>query len=236
MKYRFRPPNTPRPADGNDPQTGGSDQTDDDGSTGCCCLVIVLGVVILIGFVVFGWLWFPGGAFFRSDAPQQQSNLPLTYDIVGFVSAIDPATIAVDLNGDEVTVKLIGVQSAGVGDRFDAQVKDRMQEALDGASLTIERAIIEEDAGGNLLRYVHIDSEITLKLTIERAIIEEDAGGNLLQYVHTNSDITLNELLVLNGLARVGDVAPGNGFYLNRMRGAEELARVEGLGAWGLPQ
>ena len=37
------------------------------------------------------------------------------YDIVGFVSAIDPATIVVDLNGDEVTVKLIGVKSAGVG-------------------------------------------------------------------------------------------------------------------------
>ena len=54
-----------------------------------------------------------------------------------YVSVIDPATIVVDLDGCEVTVKLIGVQSAGVGDWFDAQVTDWMQGALDGASLTL---------------------------------------------------------------------------------------------------
>ena len=145
-----------------------------------------------------------GPAFFGADPPQTQSN----YDIVGFVSAIDYATIVVDMDGEETTVKLIGIESAGVGNWFDDQVADAIREALDGTTLTLERAGIPEDADGNLLRYVYM------------------SNGTM-----------LNSLLVRNGFARVSDdVAPDNAKYIARMRGAEELARVENLGVWELSQ
>ena len=141
---------------------------------------------------------------FGADPPQTQSN----YDIAGFVSAIDYATIVVDLDGEEATVKLIGVESAGVGDLFDEQVADAINESLEGETLTLERA-------GTL----------------------EDADGNLLRYVYLSNDNMLNSLLIRYGFARVSDdVAPDNGRYIARMRGAEELARVENLGVWGLTQ
>ena len=221
MNYRYQPPTAPRPEDDDDSQfdeydeiddadeygysrygdESDSDRRDSGGTPTWLKVVIVVGVILIIASLVLSTA---GPAFFGADPPQTQSN----YDIVGFVSAIDYATIVVDMDGEEATVKLIGVESAGVGNRFDDQVADAIREALDGTTLTLERA-------GTL----------------------EDAGGNLLRYVYMSNGTMLNSLLVRNGFARVSDdVAPDNAKYIARMRGAEELARVENLGVWELSQ
>ena len=221
MNYRYQPPAAPQPDDDDDSQFDeyeeidtaedygytrygaepDSDRRDSGGTPTWLKVIIVLGVILIVASLVLSTA---GPAFFGGDPPTTQSN----YDIVGFVSAIDYATIVVDLDGEEATVKLIGVESAGVGDRFDAQVADAIREALEGETLTLERAGTPEDADGNLLRYVYLSNRTML-----------------------------NALLVRNGFARVSDdVAPDNGQYLARMRGAEELARVENLGFWGRTQ
>ena len=221
MNYRYQPPAAPQPDDDDDSQfdeyeevntaedygytrygdESDSDRRDSGGTPTWLKVIIVLGVVLIVASLVLSTA---GPAFFGGDPPTTQSN----YDIVGFVSAIDYATIVVDLDGDEATVKLIAVESAGAGDLFDAQVADAIREALEGETLTLERAGTPEDADGNLLRYVYLSNRTML-----------------------------NALLVRNGFARVSDdVAPDNGQYLARMRGAEELARVENLGVWGLTQ
>ena len=221
MNYRYQPPTAPQPDDDDDSQfdeyeevetaddygytrygdESDSDRRDSGGTPTWLKVIIVLGVILIVASLVLSTA---GPAFFGADPPQTQSN----YDIAGFVSAIDYATIVVDLDGEEATVKLIGVESAGVGDLFDEQVADAINESLEGETLTLERA-------GTL----------------------EDADGNLLRYVYLSNDNMLNSLLIRYGFARVSDdVAPDNGRYIARMRGAEELARVENLGVWGLTQ
>ena len=225
MNYRYQPPTEPRPDDDDDSQYdeyvddddrdaygysryGGEYDTDrtydsDSGGTPTWLKVIIaIGAFLIVVALVLSTI---GPAFLGGDPPQQQTQSQ--YDIVGFVSVTDPSTIVVDLNGDQVSVKLIGIESVGVGNWFDAEVVDAMHEALDGTTLTLERAGIEEDAAGNLLRYV---------------------------YMANNA--MLNDVLVRNGFVRAVDARRENDRYIAILRGSEELARVDKLGAWGLPQ
>lgn len=223
MNYRYQPPTEPRPDDDDESQFDDYEEQDeredysysryrgeydadssydsDSGGTPTWIKVIIaIGAFFIVLALVLSTI---GPAFFGADSPQQQAQSQ--FDIVGYVSVTDPSTIVVDFNGDQVSVKLIGIESVGVANWFDAEVVDAMHEALDGTTLTLERAGISEDADGNLLRYV---------------------------YMANNA--MLNDVLVRNGFVRVGDVAPGNDRYLAILRGSEELARVDGLGVWGL--
>ena len=67
------------------------------------------------------------------------------------------------------------------------------------------------------------------RIELDRRIVDLDGAG--LVYVFVD-DISLNESLIRAGLARV-DIYPGDSRRLeNRLRKAEEAARVEKLGIW----
>ena len=144
------------------------------------------------------------GPVFFGNAPAPVQS-EIEYESADFVSVVDSATIVVDLDGTKETVRMIGVERILEPTWFEQGVVDSMEDLMADTALTLELDGIDQDDDGNLLRYVILDS------------------GNI-----------LNGLLIANGLAYVGDVAPGNGRYLARMRGWEAQARADSIGVWAL--
>ena len=144
------------------------------------------------------------GPVFFGNAPAPVQS-EIEYESADFVSVVDSATIVVDLDGSKETVRMIGVERVLEPTWFEQGVVDSMAEIMADSALTLELAEVDRDDDGNLLRYV----------------------------ILPNNNI-LNGLLIANGLAYVGDVAPGNDRYLSRMRGWEAQARADAVGVWSL--
>ena len=125
------------------------------------------------------------------------------YQSADFVSVVDSATIVVALEGSQETVRLIGIERIMQPTWFENEVVRQMEQLLDGTAVSLEIADVDRDDDGNLLRYVVL------------------SNGTL-----------LNGLLVVNGVAYVGEAAPGNERYIARMRGWQEQARAENSGIW----
>ena len=221
MNYRYQPP-TPRPPDDDDetPYDDYEESPDDDyrqyqryiedaeSSDSGSGTPTWLKVIIGIGIflIVASLVISMAGPVFFGNAPAPARS-EIEYESADFVSVVDSATIIVDLDGTRETVKMIGIDRILEPTWFEQGVVDSMEEIMADSAVTLELAEVDRDGDGNLLRYVIL------------------ANNNI-----------LNGLLVANGLAYVGDVAPGNDRYLSRMRGWEAQARAESLGVWSLSQ
>lgn len=163
-------------------------------------------VVIGIGafLIVASLVISMAGPVFFGNAPAPVQS-EIEYESADFVSVVDSATIVVDMDGAKETVKLIGIERILEPTWFEQGVVDSMTEVMADTAVTLEVAEVDRDDDGHLLRYVIL------------------ANNNI-----------LNGLLIANGLAYVGDVAPGNDRYLARMRGWEAQARADARGVWSL--
>ena len=221
MNYRYQPP-TQRPPDDDDetPYDDYEESPEDDyrqyqryiddaePSDSGSSTPTWLKVIIGVGIflIVASLVISMAGPVFFGNAPAPAQS-EIEYESADFVSVVDSATIIVDLDGTKETVKMIGIERVLEPTWFEQGVVDSMEEIMTDTAVTLELAEVERDEDGNLLRYVIL------------------ANNNI-----------LNGLLVANGLAYVGDVAPGNDRYLARMRGWEAQARAESLGVWSLSQ
>lgn len=62
---------------------------------------------------------------------------------------------------------------------------------------------------------------------------QQDKYGRSLNYVIVD-DILLQEILVREGLARIGYVYPPNTRHLEKLEAAESLAKQDGIGIWSI--
>jgi micrococcal nuclease len=120
---------------------------------------------------------------------------------------VDGDTIHVDLGGEDVTIRLIGIDTPEVEgpftDRecFGAMASRHAHEALDGSTVELEFDVERLDRFGRTLAYVWLDGEL------------------------------VNERLVRERFATVSTFPP-NVRYVDRFVEAERAARDEGAGLW----
>ena len=161
-------------------------------------VILTIGAVLITISLVVSMA---GPLLFNRGAQSAQSEIE--YEVADYVSAVDVSTIVVDLDGNQETVRLIGIEGIYNDPTIDQQVAAAVDELLDGTAVSLELGEVDRDSEGNLLRYVY-----------------------------TNDGSMLNGLLILNGFAAVGDALAGNDRYLARMRGWQEVARAESRGLW----
>lgn len=117
--------------------------------------------------------------------------------------------IAVMVDDTEYQVKYLGVEAPTVND------PERGTEPLGEEALSLNRDLVLGET-----------------VTLERDVTNSDELGRLLRYVFVD-DIMINEAIVRQGLARVV-LTPPDMKYGARLQEAEQTARAEGLGLWGI--
>ena len=139
----------------------------------------------------------------------------LTADLSGpyeVVRVVDGDTIIVDIAGEDVRVRLIGIDTPeSVADEV---VKENTEEGKEASAYTAN--LLE----GNRV-YLEYDQETT------------DEYGRTLCYVYLHDKSTMiNELLLKNGYARTMTIEP-NTKYKERFAAAELVAKETKAGFWG---
>lgn len=121
---------------------------------------------------------------------------------------VDGDTIHVELDGDDVTIRLIGIDTPEIEgpftDRecFGAMASQHAQQVLDGTTVELEFDVERLDRFGRTLAYVWLGDEL------------------------------VNERFVRDGFATVSTFPP-NVRYVDRFLAAERAAREDGVGLWG---
>ena len=119
---------------------------------------------------------------------------------------VDSDTIKVNLNGETVNVRYIGIDTPETIDPnrpaqyFGAKASSRNSELVEGQTVRLEKDTSDRDRFGRLLRYVY--------------------GG----------DVMVNEVLVREGFAVKSHCLPDTK-YERRFHGAEQAAKDEGPGS-----
>jgi micrococcal nuclease len=137
---------------------------------------------------------------------QVQAEEPVAGEQVRVARIVDGDTVEL---GDGGTVRLIGVdtpETVAPGqpvDCYGPEASAYTKQLLEGQTVFLEKDVSETDRFGRLLRYVYLES------------------GEM-----------VNELLVLDGYARVSTFPP-DVKYQERFLAAERQAREAGRGLWG---
>lgn len=141
-----------------------------------------------------------------ADTAQQ----PVLYGPYQLVRVIDGDTIAINIDGEEVRVRLIGVDTPeSVHPEKEKNTEEGKTAAawteniLDGKAVYLEYDVSRKDSYGRTLAYVYLDNKTTM----------------------------LNRLLLENGLAQVMTVQP-NSKYADDFYQLQVAAREAGAGFW----
>ncbi len=124
-------------------------------------------------------------------------------------SVSDGDTIRVDLGGESLRVRYIGIDAPEVGEGaepFGAEATDANADLVEGRTVTLERDVSETDRFGRLLRHVWI---------------ETDAGW-----------VLVGRELLRVGLARVVTFPPDVKYHDDVLLPAQAAAREAGIGLW----
>jgi endonuclease YncB( thermonuclease family) len=135
--------------------------------------------------------------------------------------------------------------------QHDIPQTGRVVEVVDGDTI---RVLLDSDGRVHSVRYLGIDapglkgdsadwgraawarnSELVYhkQAVLVRDITDSDAGGTLLRYV-LMEDVFVNHAMIRDGLAIAAVAAPDTS-CLNALLAAEQQARAEARGIWGLP-
>lgn len=159
--------------------------------------------LILIGGYALG-LFLSLSLLVREDYPR---DLLGAYEVV---KVVDGDTVDVNIDGEEVRVRLIGVdtpESVHPDENRNTDegkvAADWMRELLDGKKVYLEFDVAETDKYGRTLAYVYLEDRKTM----------------------------VNKLLLENGLAQVMTVPP-NSKYSDEFYKLQTRARKAGSGFW----
>lgn len=125
------------------------------------------------------------------------------------VSVTDGDTVRVLLDGREVRVRYVGIDTPEVGEGaepFGEEATAANAALVDGQTVTLERDVSETDRFGRLLRHVWI---------------ETDAGW-----------VLVGRELLRQGLARVVTFPPDVKYHDDVLLPAQAAAREAGIGLW----
>ena len=163
-------------------------------------LILIL-VVLLVSLLLCSCV-FSGT---RSHLPQ--ANMEGPYEVVRI---IDGDTIAVNMDGTETSVRLIGI--------------DAPESVHPDESKNTEEGLIASAFAGDLLSgkrvYLEFDSEY------------KDAYGRVLAYVYLENGSMVNSMLLDEGMAQVYTIPP-NTRYEKEFLEIQRSARNSGRGFWG---
>ena len=135
-------------------------------------------------------------------------------EIAQVLRVVDGDTIVVELNGQQETVRYIGIDTPetkhptkGV-EPYEPEASERNRELVEWQAVELERDVSDRDRYGRLLRYVYVDGEM------------------------------VNRTLVVEGYARAAEYPPDMA-YARDFRMLEAIAREYGRGIWssqGVPE
>jgi micrococcal nuclease len=128
-------------------------------------------------------------------------------ETVSLVRVVDGDTIVVKTNGEQKTIRYIGIDTPepyrdGEPACFSEQSSRRNKELLNGGEIKLVSGREELDRYDRLLRYVFVDNQF------------------------------INETLIAEGYAKSLTISP-NTKYATRFKGLEKEAKAQGLGLWG---
>lgn len=157
--------------------------------------IVIITLIGLIGAI----------SYFRSAGPSNQPQSQAS-EVAQVVRVVDGDTLQVEINGQNVRVRYIGVdapESTRVVECFGREATKFHRELVDGQQLRLERDVSETDRFGRLLRYAYL------------------LDGRM-----------VNEILIREGYAAARSFPP-DVKYQDRLRAAEKEARNARRGLWG---
>ena len=167
-------------------------------------IVVLLALVCILALVLVKKLYID-----RSSA-RKNAELFGPYKIV---RVVDGDTMIADINGEEIRVRLIGVDtpesvapeiSGKENTEEGTDVSDYVKSLLDGKKIFLEYDVSRTDQYGRTLAYVYLDDSTTM----------------------------LQEILLSEGMAMVETYQP-NVKYADYFYKLQKKARKEGKGFWG---
>jgi micrococcal nuclease len=141
------------------------------------------------------------------SSPPRASTSPVVRASARVIRVVDGDTIHVDLDGDDVTIRLIGIDTPEVDTSFTER----------------------ECFGARASAYTHAaldGQQVELEFDVERL----DRYDRTLAYVWRGDEL-FNERIVRDGFALVATFPP-NAKYVDRFLAAERTARDAGSGLW----
>ena len=152
-------------------------------------------------------------AFAADSTPDGQDDLPANVEQATVVDVVDGDTIKVEIDGEEETVRLIGIDTPETVDPntpdecYGAEASDHATRLLQDRTVWLETDVSDTDRYDRLLRSVWFQGK---------------------------SDGTYylaNEVLVRRGYAVVSTYPPDVA-YVDRLTAAQDLAVAESIGLW----
>lgn len=138
--------------------------------------------------------------------PEQDSEIA-SYQAAQVVRVVDGDTIAVEIDGNEYTVRYIGIDTPetvhptrGV-EPYGPEASELNKQLVKGETVRLEKDVSETDRFGRLLRYVYVDG------------------------------VMVNATLVAEGLAQVSTFPP-DVKHTDMFLKLQEQARNQGVGMW----
>ena len=157
--------------------------------------IAIVSILIVLGLVA-GLAGPFLGNFGSNDAPQIE-YIPATV-----VEVIDMRTILVEIDGENATVRYIGVDPLPLNSPWYDVAQLANQQLVANREVLLEADEVEEDEFGRLLRYVYVDRNM------------------------------VNGILVRNGVALAGDSRDGLNRHFANLQAWGDAAKFEKLGHW----
>ncbi len=143
------------------------------------------------------------GPFFGGS--QSETRSAGEFSQATLVEVIDARTIVVEVDGEQETVRYIGIEPFDIGSRWRDYAAEANRQILADGRITLESDGVDRDESGRLLRYVYV-------------------GRNM-----------VNGLLIRNGFGILGPLRDGGDRYSAEMSSWSDAAKGEELGIWGDP-
>lgn len=157
-----------------------------------------------------------------TDVPDWQQDDELVLDGPYHISyVVDGDTVKFEEWGSDVRVRLIGVDTPESVASDDYLAQSNKQNTAEG-----------KDASAFMKEYLPKNTTVW----VERDVETQDRYGRELVYLYAEKDgelVFVNELLLLNGLAKQFTLAPNVKYSDNKFLEAQRYARENGKGFWG---
>lgn len=114
---------------------------------------------------------------------------PASGEGVPVIRVVDGDTIRVQLDGREVAVRYIGIDTPELGsrtERFGREATERNRQLVEGKRVRLEKDVSEADRFGRLLRYVWVGDRMV------NAVLVEEGYANAVSYP---PDVKYHEML-----------------------------------------
>ena len=162
------------------------------------------GIAVVSILIVLGLVAGLAGPFLGNFG--SNDTLQIEYVPAIVVEVVDMRTIIVDIDGENATVRYIGVDPLPLNSAWYDVAQLANHQLLSGREVLLEADEVDEDDFGRLLRYVYVDRNM------------------------------VNGLLVRNGVALAGESREGLNRHFTSLQAWGDAAKVEKLGHWsGVP-